>query len=336
MKRVLAALATAVAVALVCAPARAQGSDASVASELFTAGRDLLKAGKYSEACPKLAESARLDPRVGTLARLAECEEKLGHLARARGFWQQAVNLARAQHDDRHEHVEQEFRRLDSVVPKLALTFAGAVPDGFEVRIDDTSVGAGGLGVPLPVESGAHTIAASAKGKARWSTTVETKNDGAVTNVEIPTLVDEPASIPPPVATVAVPPKGVIAEPPPAPTSSMTPLRIAALGTGGAGILGLGIGVAFAVRAKSLFDASNVAGGCVGDVCPSAAAGKRNDALTAGNVATALLVSGGVLTAAGVVLWIVAPPTHARAPHAVRLLPCPSPEGVTVNLTGRF
>src|SRR5207248_8067153 len=84
--------------------ARAQSNDAGIASQLFDAGRDLMKRGDYASACPKLFESARLEPRVGTLARLAECEEKIGHLAAARGHWKDTVELARAQKDDRATH----------------------------------------------------------------------------------------------------------------------------------------------------------------------------------------------------------------------------------------
>lgn len=336
MRCTLPVLAIVAATALVSAPAVAQSRDGSLASELFTAGRDLSKAGNYAAACPKLAESARLDPRVGTLARLGECEEKLGHLARARGYWQQAVNLARAQYDERREHVEQEFRRVDALVPKLALSLAGAVPDGFELTIDDTLVGAGGLGVPLPVDSGAHTIAAGAKGKTRWSTTVETKSDGSVTNVEIPTLADEVTSAPPP---PAVPPKTTAApihEAPAATPSTFGPVRIVALGTGAVGIVSLGIGVAFAINAKSMLDASNAPGGCVGDLCPPEAAAKRNDARDAGNLATGFLVSSAVLTSAGFAMWLLAPTPRAPARATVRLLPCASPNGVTMNVAGRF
>ena len=43
-----------------------------MATELFNAGRDLMTAGNFAAACPKLAESARLDVKVGTLGKLAE------------------------------------------------------------------------------------------------------------------------------------------------------------------------------------------------------------------------------------------------------------------------
>src|SRR5687767_9143297 len=57
------------------APASAQTHDAAAATQLFQEGRDLLKQGKHAAACAKLAESQRLDARVGTLLNLADCEE---------------------------------------------------------------------------------------------------------------------------------------------------------------------------------------------------------------------------------------------------------------------
>lgn len=100
------------------AHAQARPRDVALATELFNAGRDLMKDANYAAACPKLGESARLDPKVGTLARLAECEEGLGHVAVARSRWQQALNLAKTSGDPRTAHVEGELLRIDRVVPK--------------------------------------------------------------------------------------------------------------------------------------------------------------------------------------------------------------------------
>src|SRR5678815_971664 len=114
------------------AVAHAQSGDAGIASQLFDAGRDLMKRGDFASACPKLFESARLEPRVGTLARLAECEEKIGHVAAARGHWKDAAELARAQRDDRAAHAEDEFKRVDAIVPRLILK-TQSTPPGFAV-----------------------------------------------------------------------------------------------------------------------------------------------------------------------------------------------------------
>src|SRR5262245_52463521 len=57
--------ATSAATAL---PITGQDAEVSAAAEaLFEVGRDLMKDKKYSEACPKLKESLRLDPAVGTM-----------------------------------------------------------------------------------------------------------------------------------------------------------------------------------------------------------------------------------------------------------------------------
>ena len=69
------------AVLLMAPPARAQapaqGTNKVAAEALFEDGRRLVAAGSFTEACPKFADSERLDPSPGTLLNLASCYEKL-------------------------------------------------------------------------------------------------------------------------------------------------------------------------------------------------------------------------------------------------------------------
>jgi hypothetical protein len=309
-------LRTIASIVLVSAVAHAQPSstDVALATELFNAGRDLVKEGNYAAACPKLAESARLDAKVGTLARLAECEEHIGKLASARAHWQQASNLAKSTNDNRVAHAESELARIDRMVPKIEIVLSGDAPRDLVLRLDDAELGAGSLGVKLPVDPGKHTIHASAAGKRAASVEMEAKADGVVSRVVIPALADEasPAPVPAPVPP-APPPR----EPPPESTGS-SPLRTIGLATAAVGVVGIGVGTVFGFVAKSKRDDSNVQpGGCTGNDCPQPAADARNDARSAGNVSTVFFVAGAVLAAAGVTMFFVAP-TNARA---VRIAP---------------
>jgi hypothetical protein len=48
-------------------------SDKAAAEALFDQGVRLMKQNSFAEACPKLEESDRIDPAVGTLLYLGEC-----------------------------------------------------------------------------------------------------------------------------------------------------------------------------------------------------------------------------------------------------------------------
>src|SRR5258706_2634131 len=65
------------------ARAEATLADKAAAQTLFDDGRKLMAAGKFGEACPKLAESQTLDPGVGTPVNLADCYEPGGQTASA-------------------------------------------------------------------------------------------------------------------------------------------------------------------------------------------------------------------------------------------------------------
>jgi hypothetical protein len=313
---------------LVAQSACAQSAGAA-ATELFNSGRDLMKFGDYAGACPKLAESARLDAKVGTLARLAECEEKLGQMAAARGHWLQALNLASARGDDRRAHVQQELERVDAIVPKLRLSISGPAPRDLIVRIDDVVVGAGGLDVPLPLDPGRHVVTASAPGKMPWSREVQADAGGQLVAVPIPALGDAPSEAPS--APSAEPPKPASAAPQPVASRGASPLATAGLVTAAVGVVAIGIGAGFALSAKSKLDESNrQPDGCVGNDCPAAAAAIRNDARAAGDLATAFVVTGAALGAAGLGVFFFAPRSSVRAAARV------GQDGAALSVWGTF
>ena len=290
----------AVVVGSVCAiasPALASdGADQAAATELFNAGRDMMKNGDYASACPKLAESARLEPTVGALAKLAECEDHERRLVSAYGRWHQALNLARATGDERARDVEREVERLDAIVPKLRIVAAGVLPADTVIRLDAVEFGPAGLGVPLAVEPGTHALQAAAQHKVTWSTSVETKADGATTAVTIPALEDVLAAT----RVVAPPVALVLPAPAPPPPAASFPWRTVGLATAGAGVVALGVGSAFGIVAMN----QRSEAGCPGNVCSSGgSASTLRGAKSSADVATALFIAGGALAGGGLAVW---------------------------------
>ena len=202
------------------------------------------------------------------------------------------MNLARATGDERARDVEREVERLDAIVPKLRIVAAGVLPADTVIRLDAVELGPAGLGVALAVEPGTHALQAAALHKLTWSTSVETKADGATTAVTIPALEDVPAAplvVAPPVALVL-----------PAPTAASSPWRTVGLATAGAGVVALGVGSTFGIVAMNQRNDA----GCPGNVCSSdGSASTLRGAKSSADVATALFIAGGALVGGGLVVW---------------------------------
>jgi hypothetical protein len=310
-------------------PARAQSNNPAVATELFNAGRDLMKAGNYVEACPKLASSARLDAKVGTLARLAECEEKVGQMVNARAHWEQAVNLARSEQDARLDHAASELARVDKLVPKIDVVWHGPVPAGCTLLIDSLDVGTASFGLALPVDAGSHTVVVTAPGKKPWTTTIQTKESGGLTTLDVPALSDGAAG---PAVVLAPPSPG----PPPTEAATpparrgWTPMRIAGFVTADVGAVALVLGATFGVLTKVKLDDSNQGGCGANNSCNAAGFALRNDARTFGDVSTGLFIAGGLLAATGVTLFVVGS-RPKEASEGTRAALSVGPESVVVR-----
>jgi hypothetical protein len=147
--------------------ARAAGADAPTEAEaLFRDGNALAAAGRYADACPKLAESQRLEPAVGTQFNLADCYEHIGRTATAYLLFVDVARIARAAgRFERERLAKQRSAALESRLARVRLRVEAAPPPGLEIRLDGTIVPREQWAVAAPVDPGAHRLTATAPGR---------------------------------------------------------------------------------------------------------------------------------------------------------------------------
>jgi len=299
------ALLVATATVLGSVPARAQGQDSGAAAEaLFQEGRKLVDAKRYGEACPKLLASHRLAPAPGTLLNLADCYERDGKLASAWARFREAISLAqKVGRPDREKSARQGADRLEPRLIKLTIL---AKEPGVEVKLDGTALDAAALGTPVPVDAGKHTIDASARGKKTFSTAVDVSERTKAPSVEIPPLdAEDPTA--PAAKKPATPP--TVTEPPAEEPKSRGGLqRVLGITAMGIGVVGLGIGTFYGIRAIQKSSEAKDAGCNDDNECQSADGQLAAEtAQNAGTFSTIMLLAGGVFAAGGVVLYLTAP-----------------------------
>lgn len=319
-----------VLLALVAAPAFAQ-TDPVAAQALFDEAKRLMTKNNFDAACPKLAESERLDPAVGTQLNLAECWDKSGKTARAWAAFRDAEAMAlhqgqtgRAQYArQRAAQIETSLVRLTVEVPEDART------PSLEIRRDGDVLRDAVWGSAVPVDPGDHVIEARAPGYKTFSTHVTATTGSIVVRIQplerVPVAPDIAPSAttaepppPPPPAIDTTPPltiDTVHAEKPAREESSSSGVRTAAFVTGGVAVVSLGVGAFFGVLA---IDRNNTArsAGCDDTTCPTASAlGVANDAKTFAIASDIAFIGGAVLVVTAVVLLAVAP--RSPAAHVV-------------------
>jgi len=309
-RRSAVAPAAALAVALLSGRAAASPFDPmadraarrAAAETLFDEGKWLMDEGRYPEACPKFAESQRLDAGVGTLLNLADCLEKIGRTASAWAEFRAAVYAAREKGQVERETVARErAAALEPKLTRLVITAPWAEKvQSVEIRKDGQVLGRALWGTAVPVDPGKHVVEAQAEGKRPYRVEVEVPG-GEATRVTaaIPELMDAPQALPPPEK--------------PLPNSKASVHRIAGIALGGAGIVSVVAGSVLGVQAIARNDAS--ATHCIeGNLCNATGVALRNEARTRGDAATGAILAGVLAATGGLVLYLTAPEdTPARA-----------------------
>lgn len=303
----VAAVATAVVAASTLAPpARAQGDDPrALAEALFRSGRELMAAADLARACPKFAESNRIDPKPGTLMNLALCHERAGRTASAWAEYVQAAEMARRADQEERERVANE--RAHSLEAALAhLVIDSAAPPGAFVTLDDHAIGPGVFGTAIPVDPGDHVVRATADGKQPFVQTVTVPATAENVTVHIPVLPT--AWVAPPVPR---PDESQVLRPIPSDNGTGSE-RAWGYTSGGAGLVLIGIGSYFGVRALSEKHTANE--NCSATLCDSAGLDAIHTMKTAEAVSTISIAAG--IAGVGVGLYLVLVPPHGAVHHS--------------------
>lgn len=253
------------------------------ADALFEQALANMRDRNFVDACPLLERSLALKADMTTEFRLAECLEQTGKLATSLRHYQAVATAAAAAGEpDRELYAHQQAERLRPRVPQLTIE---AEPSA-AVRLDGAPLD--DWQAPILVDVGEHHIAATAPGKQPWENRVHIAETQQMT-VRI-ALEPVPAAGPEPTQA-----------PTDAPSPWLSPMAIAGMAVGGAGLVAMGIGVGLGFVAKSTYDDS--LGECEDErFCTPAGLDMQDTALaeaTAGTVVfvlgAAALVGGGVL-----------------------------------------
>lgn len=332
------------------AHAEASAAQKAAAESLFDDGLKAMKSGHFAEACPKLEESERIDPGIGTLLYLGECYEKTGRTASAWATFREAASAAQAQGEsDRTRVASTRADRLQPNLSKLTIRVAPETAQLGNLRVtrDNAVVANALLGIAIPVDPGKYRVVVSADGYQSFEADVEVAANGDSKSVEVPAL--KPATTAAPAAaaagltaTASVPaatdtsPSAPPRNPePPAPSSPSNGLRTAAYVTGALGVVGLGIGSYFGIRAIS--KNSDAESHCPrGNVCDDAqGASLTTDAKHAAVASNIAMAAGAALVVGGVVLFLSSKPT-SEASARVELHPLVGRDLAGIGLGGAF
>jgi serine/threonine-protein kinase len=301
-----------------------------MAEALFQEGRKLVEQKRYAEACPKFAESQKLDPGIGTLLNLAACHELEGKTATAWTEFTQAVGMAeRESRADAQEFAKSHLAALTPMLAKVVI----AVPSeselpGLEVKLDRLALGKPAWGVAAPIDPGNHVVGASAAGRKAWTTQIVFA-PGEQKIVSVPLLEADAAAE---ARVASEPSRDVRAATQNEPSTALAPSvpaestragqtqRMAGLVVGSAGIVAAGAGIVWGLSAKSIYDDSSAF--CDANGCDPPGLDLRSRAVARGHVATALFALGTAAAVGGAVLWLTAPRERRSAPVArVGLVP---------------
>ena len=210
--------------------------------------------------------------------------------------------------------------RIAALEPQLCRLVVRTSPrPNLEVKRDGVVVDRAAIGLPVPVDPGAHEVTADAPGATTFRTRVDVAPPAkdapcALTAVDIPAHLDgeqKGAVVPSPTE----PPPGPPRPGTDAPSAWGTPHTLAVVAAS-SGVVALGVGTLFLLKAAST--QSDADAKCTGAGCTPEGRSLMSDAGTSADVATVTFIVGAALVATGAVLWLTSPSLRTAASTATR------------------
>ncbi len=310
--------------------AQPSSADRAVAETLFREGRKLMDDQQIPQACRKFEESYRLDATAGTLLNMARCHQLEGKIATA---WAEFIEVqAQARRDNRPEREQiaaDAIKEIEPRLPKILITVPEHVRvPGMRITRNGTELGQAVWGTEVPADPGLVDIVAEAPGYRSWKRSLGIEEQGRA-EVVIPELERLPPPKKPPASSTGSGGPGPVTVDLGSPVSQSIGLVLA-----GAGVISIGVGSYFGVRAinkqSDAEDRCNVVDG--ERRCDAAAVSWNRDAKDAAQVANLTIGLGAVAVIAGSYLYLTGRPAassdsssaHSKEPVVdVGLAPLP-------------
>lgn len=306
--------------------AQVSAQDRTTADALFGEAKKLMDRKLYEQACPKFEESYRLDPLAGTLLNLAVCHARQGKTATAWAEFQEARELARVGgRADRVRLADREIKKLEPRLSRLTIDVpAAARVDGLVVERDGGRVGQAAWGTAVPVDPGLVRVVMRAPGHQERSVEVEVA-EAEQKSVSLEALDALPAA-----------PPEVVREPesaPPVAADSSSGQRTLGYVLGGVGVVGVGVGTYFGLRAISKEKQSDER--CTDGGCDQRGLDLSSEASTAATISNVGFAIGAVGVAAGAYFLVTASSSETRA-RSPRLTAGVGKQGASVVVQGAW
>jgi hypothetical protein len=302
---------------LVASPAAAEPSatDAVLAETLFREGKELMAAKQFDAACPKLAESDRLDPGTGTRLALALCHEGEGRIATA---WIEFTDVLATTADARPDRAlvaREHIAQIEPTLSKLTVIVPASLAEvpGFVLLRDNVRLDRPAWGTAVPLDGGAHTLEARGENRRARIIHFNIAATGERRVVAVPPLAAAPASASATTSSIA-----------PADVPSSSPADAVrqrwGIALGALGVVGLGTGAYFGVSAISRIHQAK--GECPAAMCTSQAPLNLNaDGMRDATIADVALGAGLLAGAVGIFLILTGRAHGTQPPAGLRIVP---------------